>query len=345
VAASALVRDLKLSRPVAVRKTDPSTELEYLRAAQRPSGAFLRRPNEPEIIPYWGNYATIGIAATLGAKPGIAPQGWNWLNWYAAHQDATTGYVQDHTLINDVEVATGHHDSTDAYAGTFLIAAEAMYEATRCTECLKPLRHAIALAVTAIASTQDVDGLTWAQPVGRVKYLMDQAEVAAGLRSAERLAGVLNDPALAAKALNMRQRHDRGLLTMVDRPDGQMTWAIAENEEVARRFDLPGAVALVNVERLYPDALGPVFFAALASDIAPTVATAAVTEYTTRWHRWTEDPDVWGFPVLVAWALDRAGQQAAAQAGAAELHDVIVAGYRGKALTVGHVGQLLVIVA
>jgi hypothetical protein len=125
------------------------------------------------------------------------------------------------------ERSTGHHDSTDAYAATFLIAIESLYEGTRCTDCVGRLHPAMIRALTAILRTQDGDGLTWAQPAGRVKYLMDQAEVAAGLRSAERLFRVLGDGAAANDAVAIRSRHDLGLRSMTSNPDGSIVLAIA----------------------------------------------------------------------------------------------------------------------
>ena len=56
-----------------------------------------------------------------------------------------------------------------------------------------------------------------------------------------------------------------------------------------------------------------------------------------EWWRWDQDPAVW-----VSWALDNAGQSVTVQRGVATLHAWVRDGYRGEALTVGHVGQLLV---
>jgi hypothetical protein len=327
----------------------PNVEMGYLRSASLPSGALLRRPLDTKIIPYWGNYATIGLAAVSADNREAEVMGWNWLNWYAAHQDPQSGFITDYSITdysasNFVEFSTGAHDSTDAYAGTYLLAVEAMWQATRCRACVSKLSRSVELAVAAIVATQDNDGLTWAQPVGRVKYLMDQAEVAAGLRSAAVLAKVFGNQLLAEKVATIQQAHDNGLKGMVQPANGgPMVWAIAENEAVARTFELNSARVLVDDSKLYPDSLGPVFFAALAADHSPTIARDATNRYVTTWHRWSEDPDIWGFPVLVGWALRRAGNEEAAIAGAVRLRKWITDGYRGDALTVGHVGQLLAI--
>lgn len=346
--AFALTDDRELNKLASVL-TDVSIELEYLKSAQRSDGAFLRRPNDNIVIPYWGNYATVGLARLAGRNPEAATMGWAWLDWYAKHQHPNSGFITDYRAPVDSDrrvldvplVSTGTHDSTDAYAGTFLMAIDAMGESTKCTPCVTRLGPNIRLAVRAIAATQDSDGLTWAQPIGRVKYLMDQAEVAAGLRAAQRLAVVLIDPTLGSEIGSMRAHHDVGLASMIGDGSTPMVWAIAESSAVAAEFELSSKRVTVDEGKLYPDSLGPIFAAALAPDVAPTVLQDATNRYNERWWRWDQDPDTWGFPVLVAWALDHADEKLAARRGVLALHQLVVNGYRGQALTVGHVGQLL----
>jgi hypothetical protein len=325
-------------------KIDVSPELDYLRDAQLPSGAFRIRPNSNDVIPYWGNYATIGLGALARRVPEAADMGWKALAWYASHQSPTTGYVQDHVVRGSQEVATGTYDSTDSYAGTFLVAVESMYNGTACLACVEKLLPALTLSIKAIESTQDpADGLTWAKPEGRVKYLLDQTEVAAGLRSAKRLAILVGDNVLASRIAGVQQRHDVGLRTMMG--DGEtVLWAIAANSTVASVFELPSERAVVNDGILYPDSLAKVSLSALVPDFVP-IDRGAAQRYVGRWPRWTQDPDIWGFPVLVSWALQNSGDQTGAQNGVAAFHALLVDGYRGSALTVGHIGQLLVLEA
>jgi hypothetical protein len=339
--AFALTDDRELNKLASVL-TDVSTELAYLKSAQRSDGAFLRRPNDNMVIPYWGNYATVGLARLAGRNPEAAIMGWAWLDWYSKHQHPNSGFITDYRgSTNSALVSTETHDSTDAYAGTFLMAIDAMGESTKCTPCVNRLGPNIRLAVRAIAATQDVDGLTWAQPIGRVKYLMDQAEVAAGLRAAQRLAVLLDDPILGSEVGSMRARHDVGLASMIGDGSTPMVWAIAESSAVAAEFELSSVRVTVDEGKLYPDALGPIFAAALAPDVSPKILQDATKRYNERWWRWDQDPDTWGFPVLVAWALNHADETVAVNRGVLALHQLVVDGYRGQALTVGHVGQLL----
>ncbi len=342
---SAFLAGLKSSSTVAPLSIDTAIELDYIRAAQLPSGAFRRRPNDRVIVPYWGNYATIGLGMIAGRSQEAATMGWRWLQWYADHQSLKTGYVSDHLVVASREDALASFDSTDAYAATFLMAVESMYDGTLCSACVERLGSALPRAVDAIASTMDVDGLTWARPEGHVKYLMDQAEVGAGLRSALRLALAFGDNIFAATIDGLIARQNVGLANMVG-SGGATVWAIAETSEVARRYELPSARATVDDNLLYPDSLADVFVAALIPDLSGGSIRPGgqiAEQYVRRWPRWKEDPDTWGFPVLVTWAFIQGADRASATTGITALHQLLVDGYRGDALTVGHVGQLLAV--
>src|SRR4029453_1279537 len=92
--------------------------------------------------------------------------------------------------------SSGHIDSVDAYASTFLQVAERYWNETRALpprqqqemEGLLPkmaLLRATALSFKAIESVTDGDGLTWAKPDYKVKFLLDSAEVYGGLRAGQ----------------------------------------------------------------------------------------------------------------------------------------------------------------
>ena len=107
------------------------------------------------------------------------------------------GYVTDYQVSGGTLVSTGDADSTDAYAGLFLLAVEAVQTAAPNGARLLALAPAVRLGVAAIRSTQRADGLTGAKPSWMVAYLMNEAEAFAGLQAATRLALVIGDRALA----------------------------------------------------------------------------------------------------------------------------------------------------
>src|SRR5207302_741823 len=82
---------------------------------------------------------------------------WSWLAWYQAHQDAQ-GFVTDYTVVKGQAITTGSMDSTDSYAGTFLLGVREAYRQRGEITLLRGLGTGIAQAVTAIEATRRPDG-------------------------------------------------------------------------------------------------------------------------------------------------------------------------------------------
>ena len=93
-------------------------------------------------------------------------------------------------LWNDFEaralIARPKVDAWDSAAALFLLVADRFRQAggTLTVAHIEVARRAFACVVSV---TDPTDGLTWAKPDYRVKYLMDNIEVRAGLLAAERL--------------------------------------------------------------------------------------------------------------------------------------------------------------
>src|SRR5438105_1535712 len=173
------------------RTTQVASDAAWIRQGQLPDGAIAWYVDRQRISPYLANYSAIGLAEAYRVTRTNADltAAMSWLSWYAAHENAS-GFVTDYTVTNGVETSTGDMDSTDAYAGTYLLAVRA---ASRAGANVRSLSAGIKGAVSAIEATQDSDGLTWAKPTWQVKYLMDQSEVYAGLKAAADLGTTLGD--------------------------------------------------------------------------------------------------------------------------------------------------------
>ena len=216
------------------------------------------------------NYGAIGLAeATVVTDNAIyANDAWDWLSWYAAHMNSTTGYVTDCDYRNSMETSTGSFDSTDAYAGTFLSAAWNTYSAQPSRTKLAKLMPAIGLAVHAIESTQQPDGLTWATPSYHAKYLMDNAEVYGGLVGAESLARVAGNNTLAVKAARDATKSFDGIQSLWNSTTDSYDWAWAgTNASTDTKTDWTV---------LYPDALEQTWaisWGATTSSRATTILT------------------------------------------------------------------------
>lgn len=193
------------------------SEADWILAAQLPDGAIARHLDRVSVSPYLANYAAMGLAAaaTETGDRAYADAAWRWVRWYRDHQDER-GFVTDYDVVGGGLRSTGDMDSTDAYAGTYLLAVHEAWSATGDLPALRDVAPGIVRAVGAIEQTQDVDGLTWAKPTWHVKYLMDQAEAHAGLVAAAELARVLGDDALAARAGGAANRIERGVARATD---------------------------------------------------------------------------------------------------------------------------------
>jgi hypothetical protein len=202
----------------------------WILAAQLPSGAIANYPVVPgveiNIAPYVANLSALGLARAteVTGDRTYTTAAWKWLAWYQAHM-RTSGFVTDYKVVNGVEVSTGDMDSTDAYAGTFLLAARRTWKATGDLATLKTLKPGITNAVVAVEATQQSDGLTWAKPAWQVKYLMDQAETYAGLKAGAELATAVGDNALAQRATADATRMAAGIAGLWDGPTNAYDWA------------------------------------------------------------------------------------------------------------------------
>lgn len=161
---------------------------------------------------------------------------WAHLSWHADAQDER-GYVTDYAVAADGSLAsTGDMDSTDSYAALFALAAEAAYRSTRALDGagaargrLTALAPGLDGALRAVESTVASDGLTWAKPTWRVAYLMDQAEVYAGMTSAGRLFAALGDSRRAKRARSVADGVRRGVAGLWNPARGSYDWARHED--------------------------------------------------------------------------------------------------------------------
>jgi hypothetical protein len=184
--------------------SDLAADTAWLQTTMVPLGAVTLQTDRQAVWPYVGNYAAIGLAAQAARSgdPQALSAAWRQVDWYAA-AEGPDGVVTDYTVAADLTlVSTGTEDSTDAYAGTFLSATFATYNATpghsRRAQ-LAAIAPGLDGALRAIEATQDIDGMTWAKPGYHVKYLMDQSETYSGLRAAARRFEIRGDPARAAR--------------------------------------------------------------------------------------------------------------------------------------------------
>ncbi len=329
-------------------------DADWIASAQLPDGAIANYPfngTSAVIQPYLSNYGAIGLAEATSASGDMtyANDAWSCLFWYAAHMDPTTGYVTDYDYTNGVETSTGSFDSTDSYAGTFLAAAWDTYSATGNTAKLAKLLPAIQLAVKAIESTQQSDGLTWATPTYHAKYLMDNAEVYGGLVSAENLARAANDAALVSEATADATSCFAGIQGLWNTTTNSYDWARA------------GADATTDTTTdwtvLYPDAFEQMWAIAWDASTSPHAATI-LAQFTADQPNWdqptatapyltnaTVAPATVGYWPFAATAFVAAGDPAADETAATSLQDDLNAAGEAWPWNTGSAGQLVLALA
>jgi hypothetical protein len=229
---------------------DARDEAGWILSAQLPDGSIASHADRTFVDPYLSAFGAAGLAAATRATgdPAYAQGAWRFVEWYAAHMDAN-GYVTDYRVVGETISSTGDADSTDAYAGLFLLAVEAASAAAPDPARLMKLAPALRSAVAAIRSTQRVDGLTGAKPAWMVAYLMNEAEAYAGLMAASRLALTVGDRALARDAALAAARIQRGVDRLWNASTDAFDWAVHPD----------GARQATNWAQLYPDALSQVW--------------------------------------------------------------------------------------
>lgn len=331
------------ARPAgAVATADVVADAEWILQSTFADGAIGHYSDRVMVRPYLSHFAAIGLvhAYTATGDARYADGAWRWLSWYQARMDAT-GYVTDYDLVNGVLTSTGDMDSTDSYAAMFVVAAYNAHVATGSTAKTTALRTGISKAVSAIESTMQADGLTWAKPAWRVKYLMDQAETYAGLRSAAWLAkNVLGDSDLATRADADADRLKAGVATLWNEAAGGYDWAKHEN----------GARQATNWANLYSDALQQVWAVAFGLVDDTSRANALLDRFNAshpRWDRPAETDQFDGVPHMVeywpvaAWAFSRQGNQLRADQALTNIRNAAITANRAWPFHTMANGQIL----
>ena len=271
-----------LSRPRGAQAqviSNVRSDADWILTAQLPDGAIANYVDQKAIWPYLANYAAMGLAhaSEVLSDSKYSTAAWRWLSWYQ-NAENSQGFVTDYQVTNGQETSTNSMDSTDAYAGTFLLAARSTYRVTADRARLAALHTGIAGAVAAIEATQQGDGLTWASPSWHVKYLMDEAEAYAGLAAASDLGQALGDAALAGRAKNDASRMKSGVDALWNTATASYDWAVSDT----------GVHTVTNWRWLYSDSLEQAWAVALGLVNQSGRAQALMTALNKNQPNWSQ---------------------------------------------------------
>jgi len=180
----------------------------YLLSCQLPSGTFRLAPGSDQINPYFTNLALISLVRLQEWEPVR-----RHIDWYLHHVNQH-GYVNDYRLKGMDEVDTGKADSEDSYHATLFSLLAVWIRANGETDWLAARAGEFADLMQAVGRLQQKDGLTWAKRTYRVKYLMDNCEVAKGFEDAAFVLSMLGDEAAAEEASNRAAACRNGIRSM-----------------------------------------------------------------------------------------------------------------------------------
>jgi hypothetical protein len=302
------------------------------------------------IEPYTANYAAIGLAraTALTGDQTFGKASWSWLQWYASHEQSGTGFVSDSTIpypfvSGDASTSLGTMDSTDAYAGTFLLAAYDTEVADANSTDLQGLKAGIAGAVHAITETQQSNGLTWALPTYQMAYLMDNAEAHAGLLAAASLEAKLGSATAEASDKAAAVKMEAGIQSMWNKSTNSFNWASAT-----------GGVQTTNWSNIYPDVAAQAWAVGLGATTAAQ-AKQLMSEVESDDPEWDaptatmavsgSSPSAVGYWPGIGWGFDTAGNTTEAQAGGIEIAAAATAANDYWPYSTQDSGQLIVLLS
>lgn len=336
--------------------SEVASQANWILSGQFPDGALDEAPfpswtSSVTINPYVANYGAMGLAraAVVTGNMAYAQASWRWLDWYARHEQPGTGFVANATVPNpfiagDHSTSLGTMDSTDAYAGTFLLAAYDTMTADPSQSELAGLASGITGAVKAIEATQQPNGLTWAKPSYQMAYLMDMAETHAGLLAAASLALILGNHALEATASRDASLMETGVQSLWNPTTQSFDWAATST-----------AVQLTNWNNLYPDAAEQAW--AVGFGLAtPSQAHLIMNEITAHAPQW-DDPTATakfkgssaaqpvGYWPAIGWGFDAVGNMPAAQQGATSIYAAAAVAQDGWPFTCEDSAQLIILLS
>lgn len=202
-----------------------------------------------------------------------------FIQWYFGklnHPDdqGLNGTVYVYLLSGISEQSTRKYDSADGYAGMFLHLLRQYVAKTGDVQLLKDHWAQIEEIAAIIPALQDQDGLTWAMPRYKVKYLMDNCESYGGISAyleLRNLAGLDGRLQYRAKLILLR----KGIWEeLYDSNHAAFFWAKVEN----------GSKSASVWDMFYPDAFAqifPIYYDVLADQ--PTVRNTLWGEFTKRY--------------------------------------------------------------
>ncbi len=195
-------------------ETIASQEADWLWEQQLSNGAFAfynHENGDVYVNPYFSEIVAIALMQHDASETARAAME-DYFDWHFAHINSAeedynglAGTIYDYDVVveNGVvvsEVSKQQYDSTDSYSALFIKALADYVKVYGDTVYVRARAEQIKMIANVMFATMGTNGYTYAKPDYKICYLMDNAEVYAGLRAAEYLyANVLDDEEMYVK--------------------------------------------------------------------------------------------------------------------------------------------------
>ena len=274
------------------------SEFTWLKSTQRPDGAITFNQDRDKVIPYFANLAAVPL---LEKDPGAVRL---YMEWYLERLNAPDrlglyGTIYDRYYDNGIERTTEDYDSADSYAATFLSLVRAYQLRTGDNEWVIRNMDRVNMVAGVIALLQDEDGLVWAKPNHKMKYLMDNSENYRGLSDWAAVSYSVGRSDLGAYYSQRAVEIAKGIEDKLWDPRlGRYLWGIGR---FIKRVPRSNAWYPDNVSQVYPVVFGV---------ISPESQRAAsvYSDVSKRFPNWQEyskdDPYPW---TIMAYAAAKVG--------------------------------------
>ena len=189
-------------------------ENAWIAGTQLSNGALAMTPTnygKVKVNPYFADFAALSLLNQPTLYADVVKRYMEWhfdhLNTAIEDPSGVDGTIFDYTYtvkngvvtLEEWITLTPTYDSTDSYAATFLMVVEKYARQTGDTAYVLSHAEDVHRVLNSLFATMD-NGLTYGQPTSKVKMLMDNCEVYAGLRAAAALyRDVLQDEATAVR--------------------------------------------------------------------------------------------------------------------------------------------------
>ena len=173
-------------------------ENAWIASTQLSNGALAMTPmnyGKVQVNPYFADFAALSLLNQPALYGDVVKKYMDWhfshLNTAAEDPSGLDGTIFDYTYtvkngvvtLEEWTTPTPTYDSTDSYAATFLMVVEKYARQTGDTAYVLSHAQDIHRVLNSLFATMD-NGLTYGQPTSKVKMLMDNCEVYAGLQAA-----------------------------------------------------------------------------------------------------------------------------------------------------------------